>query len=562
MSNIFFDIGIIMISATILGFIGRLLKQPLIPIYILAGVIIGPIGLGLITDSEIITTLSEIGIAFLLFVVGLELDLKKLKDVGNVIIIGSIIQIISIFFVGLLVGGWLGFTGLETVYLGLIVTFSSTMVVIKLLSDKNELDTLHGRIIIGILLMQDIFAILALSSIQTINNFSGVFMIEAILKASALILIAYVASKYVFSVVFKQAAKSQEILFLISITICFAFGMVSVLFGLSMAIGGFLAGVALANLPYNLEIAIKVRSLRDFFATIFFVSLGMKLLFTNIGEWILPLIIFTFLILFFKPLLTLVSMSFFGYKKKTSFMTSISLAQISEFSLIIVAQGAILGHIGQEFMSLTTMLAIITIIVTTYLIKFDNKLYTKIKQPLRFFDRLSMTTLKLEHIDEERPHKAILIGYDRMGFTIAKSLERLKKDFIIIDFNPEVIKKLIKREQPCLYGDIGDVDILEKLRLEQVEIVISTIPDMNAAQLLIKKIKEHNSDTIIIVSALGIEDALKMYDKGADYVIVPHLLGGHQVSIMLEDISYDIDKLVETKLKHIQELKERSNHRR
>ncbi|NQU98858.1 cation:proton antiporter [Candidatus Woesearchaeota archaeon] len=557
MTNIFFDIGIIIIFATILGYIGRLLKQPLIPLYILAGIIIGPVGFGWITDYEVITTLSEIGVAFLLFVVGLELDFRKLKDIGHVVIIGSIIQIVTMFLVGVVVGVWLGFVSEELIYLGLIVSFSSTMVVIKLLADKNELDTLHGRIVIGILLMEDLFAILAISSLQTIGNFSTFLLIEALLKVFGLIGLVYVSGRFIFPPIFKVAARSQEILFLIAITVCFSFGMLGVVLGLSIAIGAFLAGVSLANLPYNMEIESKVRSLRDFFATIFFVSLGMKLVFTNISFWIPTLIVLTAVIIVFKPLLITSILSFFGYKRKTAFMTSATLAQTSEFSLIIIAQGAILGHVNNEFLSITTLLATITITASTYFIKFDSQIYEKLKKYLRFFESFSKTNRELTYMDEHPEHKVVLIGYDRMGYSIAKSLRKINKEYLIVDFNPDIIKKLIRSKQPCIYGDAGDTEILEKLKLHQVEMVISTIPDINAAKLLIQKIRHVNAHAIIIVTTMDIEDALQLYDKGADYVIMPHLLGGNHMAIMLEDISYDFDKLINTKISHIKELKER-----
>ncbi len=547
------------IFATILGFFGRYLKQPLIPLYILAGLIIGPLGLGWITDSEVIRTLSEIGVAFLLFVVGLELNLSKLKDVGRVIIIGSIVQIAAMFFVGIFFGFILGFSGNALIYVGLIVSFSSTMVVIKLLADKNELDTLHGRIVIGILLMEDLFAILALSAVQTLNNFSAFFLAEAILKVAGFLIIAYVCGKFVFPTIFKIAARSQEILFLLAITVCFAFGMLSVIFGFSIAIGAFVAGVALANLPYNVEIESKVRSLRDFFATIFFVSLGMGLVLSGFKEWIIPLIVLTAIILIFKPLLITTILSFFGYKRKTSFMTSTTLAQTSEFSLILVAQGALLGHITQNFLSLTTLLAIITITATTYFVKYDKGAYEKSKNFLQIFENLSKTKKEFKFIEEDKPHKVLLIGYDRMGYSIAQTLKRMEKDFVIVDYNPDIIKRLIKHHQPCVYGDAGDIEILHKLRLNQLEMVISTIPDMHASKLLIKKVKQVNSHALIIVTSMDIGESLELYDEGADYVIMPHLLGGNHVAIMLEEISYNFDKLIETKIAHIKELNERKH---
>ncbi|MBU0666157.1 MAG: cation:proton antiporter [Nanoarchaeota archaeon] len=553
--NIFFDIGLIIIFATILGYIGKKLKQPLIPIYILAGLIIGPVGFGIITDTETIRTLAEVGIAFLLFMVGLELEFKKLKDVGVASVIGGSIQILIMFFIGMVLAFWLGFAREQIIYLGLIVSFSSTMVVIKLLSDKEELDTLHGRIIIGILLMEDLFAIIALTSLQTINNFTFIFFAAAILKGFGLLVIAFIASKYLFPQIFKIGAKSTEMLFLLSITTCFAFGIISTYFGFSIAIGAFIGGITLANLPYNTEIASRVKSLRDFFSTLFFVSLGMELVLTNISHWIPTLIVLTLLIVVFKPLLITIIWCITGYKRKTALLTGISLAQTSEFSLIIVAQGVILGHVSQDFMSIATILAIITISITTYLIKFDDQIYEKIKNKIKFFEKLNKNKKEVNYINKNSEHTVVLIGYDRIGYSIARTLEKLKKDYLVVDFNPDIIKNLVKEKTPCIYGDFGDIEILEKLKLKHVEMVISTIPTMNANELLINKIKEVNKTATIIVTSLTIDDSLELYKLGADYVIIPHLLGGNHVSILLEDISTNIDKLIETKINHLRELR-------
>ena len=323
MENIFFDIGLIIIVATIVGYLARLLKQPLIPAYILTGLIIGPI-LGLVEDSNVILTLSEIGIAFLLFVVGLELNLKKLKDVASIAIFGGLMQFILLFISGFLIAIILGFVKTESVYIALIVAFSSTMVVVKILSDKRELDTLHGRIIIGFLLMQDLIAIIALSILTTLNNFSMAILVIALLKGIILLSVAVIASKFILPSLFRFAAKSQELLFLMALTTCFSFcifanyiGQIMMYFfslpffenvilgnvlellkpGFSIAIGAFIAGVSIANLPYNVEIIGKVKPLKDFFATIFFVSLGLELLLGEMHTILVPLIIFTLFVI-------------------------------------------------------------------------------------------------------------------------------------------------------------------------------------------------------------------------------------------------------------------------
>ena len=583
MENIFFDIGLIIIVATIVGYLARLLKQPLIPAYILTGLIIGPI-LGLVEDSNVILTLSEIGIAFLLFVVGLELSLKKLRDIASIAIFGGLIQFILLFSFGFLIAATLGFLTIEATYIALIVAFSSTMVVVKILSDKRELDTLHGRIIIGFLLMQDLIAIIALAVLTTLNNFSIAILIIALLKGVILLSVAVIASKFILPGLFRFAAKSQELLFLMALTTCFSFsiladniGQIMIYFfslpffenvilgnvlellkpGFSIAIGAFIAGVSIANLPYNVEIIGKVKPLKDFFATIFFVSLGLELVLGNMQIIILPLLIFTLFVIILKPLLTMIICALFNYTKRTSFLTSISLAQVSEFSLIIVAQGLILGHISKELFSLTILIAIITITLTSYFIHFDNNIYFKISNLLGLFEKIGTKTKKMEYIPEDKDIEIILCGYNRIGYSIVRTVQKMKKSLLIVDYNPDVIKRLIARKIPCIYGDIGDSEILARIGLNKARMVISTVPEEQDNLLLIKKTKEVNKKGLIFVTANQVDEALTLYDAGADYVILPHFLGGEHVSILLEDFTGDINKILETKLKHIDELHRR-----
>ncbi|MDP7180491.1 MAG: cation:proton antiporter, partial [Candidatus Woesearchaeota archaeon] len=384
MDNIFFSISIIIILATTFAYLGRLFKQPLIPAYILTGVVLGPL-MGIITNTSVIATMSEIGIAFLLFIVGLQIDIKKLSNVGLISILGGTIQIVTTFGFTFLVAMSMGFIVKEAIYLSLIVVFSSTMVIVKLLSDRREIDTLHGRILIGFLLMQDIAAILALATLNNANG-SPWPLIFSFLKGIGMIAIAYLGSKYIFPTIFKFAAKSRELLFLLAISFCLLFALFASYIGLSIIIGAFVAGVALANLPYSPEIIGRVKPLRDFFATIFFVSLGLNLVLGSANLIIKPLIVFTVIVIFFKPVIIMFICSFFGYKRRIGFQSSIAMSQISEFSLIIVSQGLILGHISQEIFSLTILIAIVTITYTSYLFKYEERLYRKLSNILRPFD--------------------------------------------------------------------------------------------------------------------------------------------------------------------------------
>jgi len=578
MEDIFFNIGVMIIVAALFALVAKRIKQPRVPAYIIAGLVIGPV-LGLVSGIEIARQFSEIGIAFLLFIVGLELNLKKLKDIGLVATLGGTIQIVLLFFLGLLIGGWLKFGQIESIYLGLVVAFSSTMVVVKLLSDKSELDTLHGRIIIGFLLIEDFFAIIALSTLNTLNNFNLFFLLVAVAKAVLLVLISFGINKLLFRPLFEFSAKSQELLFLSALSSCFIFAFlfkyvgkiimwvihllgISVTSGFqamlepgfSIAIGAFVAGISLATLPYTFDIIGKVKSLRDFFLTIFFVSLGMELTLSSIRQYLVPLLILLALVIVIKPIITFTICSIFGYTKRTSFMAAGALPQISEFGMIIVAQGIYdLQHLDKGFFTLVVMLAMASIIYTTYIMKYEAAIYSWLARVFKF----RSTARHLEFLPEEFNKEVLLIGYDRIGYSIFKTLKKLEKDFVIVDFNPDIIKKLIKQGVHCIYGDAADSEIQERVHLDRIKILISTIPDSATNKLLVKKAKEVNKTALVFVTAYTVEDALSLYELGADYVILPHFLGGQHVSLLLEDFNSDFSRLVLARVKHINELEER-----
>lgn len=555
-ANIFIQIGYVIIIATLGGYIAKLFKQPLIPAYIIIGLIIGPI-LGIITNSIVIASLSEIGIAFLLFIVGLEINFDRLKHVAGVASLGGIIQVAIMFTTGFLIALYLGFFQLEAAYVGLIIAFSSTMVVVKILSDKKQIDTLHGRIIIGILLMQDILAMFALLVLTTLNEFSFLVLVIAIIKGIILLCIAYLASKYVFPIFFKFAARSQELLFLVSITVMFLFSILFTRLGFSIAIGAFVGGLTIGSLPYNIEVIGKLKPLRDFFATIFFVSLGLGLSVAYIKQLYIPLIILTLIVILFKPFITMIIANWFGYKKHPAFLTGLSLGQVSEFGLIVVFAGLSLGHISEGIYNLVIFLAIITIALTSYFMGYDNKIYAKFAKHIKVFEKLGRVTKHLEYVPDKMKKDVILVGYNRTGYSIVNTLKKMKKSFLVVDYNPEVIKKLIEEKVPCIYGDIGDCEIIERMNLKKAKLVISTIDNLQDNKLLIKHIKKCNKKLLVFVVAAHVEDALELYDFGADYVVLPHLLGGEKVSFMIEHHAGKISKLLKEKIKHIKELQKR-----
>lgn len=602
--NIFFELGLIIIVATVFVYIAKLMKQPMIPGYILAGFFLGPafwgflssIGLtsfaGFITDIEVLKGVSEIGLAFLLFIVGLEISLDKLKDVGSVTTLGTAAQFLIISISGFFLAR-VFFPIIPSIYVGLMLSFGSTMVVIDILSKKNEIDTLHGRIAIGILLVQDIIAILAITLLTGLSAAGGGWMsvlaiLIALIKASLLMLVTFASSTWLFPKAFKLAARSQDLLLLCSISVAFAFSIIAdkigvilaytlqflgfslspqlfdiITPGFSVAIGAFLGGVSLASSPYAIEIIGKISPLKDFFATIFFVSLGVELVFNDFAKIVLPVIAFLLFLIFFKPAIISFITALFGYEKRTSFVTGLTLFQVSEFGIIIMTLGYTTGQITDpSFFSMTILLTAITMVLTSYFVEHKNGLYSSFGKNFHYLNLMTLhNDNNLSYLPDSVEKEVVLIGYNRTGYSILKTLTRMKSNFLVLDFNPSVIKHLIHEKVHCLYGDANDVDTLAKLHFKKAKFIISTIPDFSTNSLVIKKVRSTNKSAIVFVTSYNPKEALDLYDLGADYVVLPHYLGGDHMSMIFEDVSTDLTKMIQHKFNHIQELHERrKNH--
>jgi len=552
--DIFFQVGIVVIITALAAFLLRLLKQPQILAYVLVGILITPI-FQLVTDTSIIEAMSIIGVAFLLFIVGLEMDLKALRNVAFVSSIGGAINIIILFFVGYLAALLLGFLSLEAAYIGLMLGFSSTMVVMKILSDRRELNTLHGRMVVGFLLLEDIVAIFVLSILTSINGFTlGLFLL-AMAKFLSLFAVAFLLSKYIFPRVFRFAAKQQELLLISSLAVCFLFSLAFQYLGFSIAIGAFIAGITLGNLEYNLDIIGKVKSLRDFFALLFFVSLGMGLSLGVIQRQWVPILVLLLIIIVLKPFLIMTVCSLFKFTKKPAFLTATALTQIGEFSLIIAAQGLALGHVSQNFFSMIVIITLISITLTPYFIQHQHFIYKLLQRPLQVFD--FFTTQGGEYLPREHKPSIVLCGHNRIGYSILQRLKKVKDTVLVVDYNPEIIDKVVKQGYHSLYGDVTDEEILERMNIAHLALLVSTVPDVNDNIQLIRKVKAVNQKAKVIVTANDIDESLKLYRSGADYVILPHFLGGEQVARIITDVQEKKLDLHKEREKHIYYLYER-----
>ncbi|MBT3582409.1 hypothetical protein HN510_01175 [Candidatus Woesearchaeota archaeon] len=549
MDAILLDLSIIIIIAASIGIIAKYLKQPAILAYIIGGIIIGPFGFKLIQNVEFVKTIGELGIALLLFVVGLELSADRLKKVGVSAGIIGLAEVGAVTLLGYLVAGFFGFNQMESIYIGLILAFSSTLVVIKMLSDKKELDTLHGRIMLGVLLVQDVIVIIAMTLLLN-TNVSAMDFVELILMGLSILAAAAIGAKFILPLFFSKVAESQELLFLFALAWCFLFAGAATYLGFSIVIGAFIAGVALANFPYNIEIIGRVKPIRDFFVTIFFVAIGIQIVPILDKALLIPIVVFTLTIILLKPLIIAFIVSMQGYARRTAFLSGFGLAQVSEFSIILVMQGVLIGHISESLLSVTIIITAVTMLLTTYLIKYSNKIYSVVGH-LLFFNR--HTDHEITHIQHELNRHIVIFGADRTGRKIVDSLREFTNQVVVVDYNPDIIHGLISRKINCICGDAEDTEILDRLELSKAYAIISTIPSHSVNRAIIRNLKRRNHHAIFLSVAENSEEALKLYDDGADYVILPAMLAGEKLTDILQN--FNNPKIIDVlRLKQITDL--------
>ena len=549
---IIFDLAIIVIISMILAFVAKALRQPLIPAYVLAGLIIGPLVLGFVKNVELIQAFSEIGIAFLLFTAGLEIAFRKIREANiKKIALIAILQMVIIFGIAFALKGFLDLTALQAAYIGVILAFGSTMVDIKLLADSGEIVTLHGRLVLGILLFQDLIAIIAIV-VFTTGGFALAPLAIAFSKLLAILAIAMILQKFVLDRIFRFAARSTELLFLTSLGVLFLFIILAFVSEISIVIGAFIAGVSLANSPFKVELESRISPLRDFFAILFFVALGMQIIFAGVGERLLlfgALLIGAFIL---KPTITFILLRVTGYRQKTSFETAASLAQLSEFSLIIGMLGVTLGVLDMSIFSTVILATIISMSITPYFIEYKEKAHKLFRYPLSLFKFLP--THEILQYDATGKEETLLIGSHRVGGVFLKRLLKNREKLLVIDYNPEIIKHLIDKKIPCLYGDITSPDLFSKISIKNLKTVISTIPNYRENAYILKVIKEQNPKARVIVTGSRISETLKLYKKGTDYVITPKILAGEELSKVITSHGPSVKKYKKMHLKNLKEV--------
>ncbi len=557
-NNVFIELSIIILIA--IGFAGlmRLLKQPLIIGYILTGIVVSPYFLNVFKSSQDIETFAQIGIALLLFMVGLNLNPQIIKEVGKVSIITGVGQVLFTSIVGYFIAKMLGFPTLTALYVSVAVTFSSTIIIMKVLSDKGDLDRLYARISIGFLIVQDLIAIFVLMFISSSANGMTISSLisETVLKGIGLLFLLLIIGMYILPAVVNRVAKSQEFLLLFSVGWCLLLATFLWYLNFSLEIGALLAGVTLSLSPYRYEISAKMKPLRDFFIILFFIILGSQMKFGNALYSITEIALFSLFILIGNPLIMMILMGALGYTKRTSFLVGLVVAQVSEFSFIMIALGVKIGHLAQDVLSFVTVIGMITITCSTYMIMYSDQLYAVLEPYLGIFEKKG-TKIDAKRITKKKLYDIILFGYNKMGYDLLDSFKKLRKKFLIIDYDPETVLKLTKEGYDCRYGDAGDIELLEELNIGSTKMILSTISDVRINRILITKAREQNKKTAVIVLSHQIDDAMQLYKAGATYVIMPHIVSGNYTSSLLQKYGLDMNKFFKERTTHLKILRER-----
>lgn len=529
----FVELSLILVFAAFFGLIAKFLRQPLILGYILAGVVIGPSFLNLLHTTQTIELLSKLGITTLLFIVGLHLSPRIIKEIGLVSLTGGFLQITITSVSGFFISRFLGFDFLASLYIAIGITLSSTIVVLKLLSDKKDLNSLYGKLTIGFLLIQDIVASIILLILPTLNGTQSLALsvLPLLLKGLVIFIVLFLISWQLLSRLSTAAASSSELLFLFSLAWGFGIASLFQVLGFSVETGALVAGVSLSTTPFAHEISSRLKSLRDFFIVLFFILLGSQLTFENLPNLLLPVLMLSLFVILISPLIVLVIMNLLGFTKRVGFLTGLGLAQISEFSLVISQLGFQMGHLNKDILSVITLVAIITITISTYLILHAETIYSFLAKPLSF---LELVKPKPQTSSESDTHDTILFGYHRVGQDFVKVFQKLKRRFLVIDFDPQVIMLLKEKDLPHIFGDAQDIEFLNTLNLPQVKLVVSTIPDFETNLFLIKTVISKNPKSIILVISHSATEAKELYRAGASYVIMPHYLGAKYASRLIK----------------------------
>jgi Kef-type K+ transport system membrane component KefB len=563
-SGLIKDVALCIIAAWVVGVAAQALRQPLLLAYLIAGFAVGPNGFRLVTDAHTIETIASIGLILLLFMIGLEIDLKKMTSAGRLITLTAAVQIFGCLALGWLFFRYTGLAGgwLEALYLGVAVALSSTVIIVKLLHDKHELETLAGRITLGILVLQDLFAILFLALQPNLKQPEPALIALALGKVVLLVASGLLISRFALPPLFQSIARVPELVLVGALAWCFAMAGLAHQLGLSREMGALVAGVAISTYPYTLDVTAKVTSLRDFFVTLFFVGLGMTI---PLPTWALVLqaLIFSAFLVGSRLLTVFPPLYWMGQGHRVSLLPAISLCQLSELSLVLLALGKAAGDVSVESISAAAFAFAFLAVDSTYAIMANDFLLRKVSPWLTRAGLKDLSTLSADLHEGKKPPRIFLLGFCRTASSLLEAIERdtpaLLPELAIVDFNPEVGRRLKARGVRAIYGDVSQKEVLAHAGVSQAEILISTLPNSLLKGTdnlkLLRILRELAPEATVIAHAESLPEAQALYGAGAGYVITPRLLEADRVMEALAAIENGL--LSEEQARHREELEGR-----
>ncbi len=551
--TVFNEIALIISIGTGVAFLMHILRQPLIIGHIITGIIVGPTVFDLIKSEETITVFANLGIALLLFIIGLGLNPKVIKEVGTAAVLAGMVQIIGTTMLGYLVSLALGFSQVESWLIGVTLAFSSTIIILKLISDKKEQTRLYAKLSVGILLIQDIvatIALLLLSSADAEGGLSGADFALLGIKSGLGLLVMFVVAVEILPRFTKLIASSQEFLFLFALGWGLGLASVFELVGFSLEVGALLAGVGLATQTYAQEISSRLKPLRDFFVVVFFISLGTELVFDDLSAVLVPAVILSALVICFNPIIIASTLGLLGYTRKISFKVGIGMAQISEFSLVFAILAERQGRLSSETLSILAMVGLITIAVSTYMITYADQIYGFLEDHFKMFERKKAQVSQTEAAD----YPIVMFGYKKGGSDYVKTFKSMRKKFVIIDYDPQVIDEIERHKYHYIYGDATDIELLDEVGIESAKLIVSTIADHETNSFLVGHVHSINQSAVIICHSDTAEQSLELYEKGASYVIMPHTIGSEKISSFIKRKGLKNSEFEKFREKHVSSL--------
>lgn len=550
-SNLFLQISALLAVTVSVAFVIRLFKQPLLVSYMIAGVICGPLFFNLLnSEKHLYEAFSNFGVVLLLFIVGLELNFSYLKKIGKTSLKVGLYQLFLNFsLISVAIFYCLDLTLAGTVFLALAACFSSTIVILKLINDKHEEDSVYGRYTVGLMLIQDIISIailFALSVFYSSESTSGLG-VDNIVKILLVIAFIFLSYKFVLPRVIDKIASSGEFLFIFTIAWCFGIASLMVWSGLSIELGAIVAGLTLGSSRYQPEIISRIKPLRDFFIVIFFIILGSMADFKNVESVLIPALILAGFVLIIKPIILFLVFRKMKFTRRNSLFPALTAVPLSEFGFIILLAAIKSGYLNGPELSIFTIATIITIFVSSYLIGYSAKIYNLLLPFFKFFGHDKY----IQREDNKESFTAMVFGYHRTGWKIGNALKDLGVSFAAIDFNPSNVARLCNHNIRTFFGDMSDVEFLKALPLDKTKFIISTIHTPEDQLVLLNYIRSKKKKITIICTLYNKKYLEKLYEAGADYVMLPHLLSGTWMASLISKGGLSHKRILK-KLRYVQ----------